>query len=44
VNADAPRPESLGAVYRLVFTDTPSALYKSGEERAKVTALTYSWV
>jgi predicted metalloprotease with PDZ domain len=42
VNADAPTAGVARGGYRLVFTDTPSALYKSGEERAKVTALTYS--
>ena len=28
--------------YRLVFTDTPSELYRSGEDRGRQTALTYS--
>jgi predicted metalloprotease with PDZ domain len=42
VNADAPTAGVARGGYRLVFTDTPSALYKSEEERAKVTALTFS--
>jgi predicted metalloprotease with PDZ domain len=42
VNADAPTAGVARGGYRLVFTDTASDLYKSAEERAKVTALTYS--
>jgi predicted metalloprotease with PDZ domain len=42
VNADAPTAGVARGGYRLVFTDTASDLYKSEEERAKVTALTYS--
>jgi predicted metalloprotease with PDZ domain len=42
VNADAPTAGVTRGGYRLVFTDTPSALYKSAEERGKVTALAYS--
>lgn len=42
VNADAPTAGVTRGGYRLVFTDTASDLYKSAEERAKVTALTYS--
>jgi predicted metalloprotease with PDZ domain len=42
VNADAPTAGVTRGGYRLVFTDTPSALYKSEEDRGKVTALTYS--
>ena len=42
VNGDAPTGGVARGGYRLVFTDTPSALYKSGEERDKLTALTYS--
>lgn len=42
VNADAPTAGVARGGYRLVFTDTASALYKSEEERGKVTALTYS--
>jgi predicted metalloprotease with PDZ domain len=42
VNADAPTAGVARGGYRLVFTDTASALYKSQEERAKITALTYS--
>ena len=42
VNADAPTGGVTRGGYRLVFTDTASDLYKSAEERAKVTALTYS--
>jgi predicted metalloprotease with PDZ domain len=42
VNADAPTGGITRGGYRLVFTDTASDLYKSGEERNKVTALTYS--
>jgi predicted metalloprotease with PDZ domain len=42
VNADAPTAGVNRGGYRLVFTDTPSALYKSEEDRGKVTALTYS--
>ena len=42
VNADAPTAGVARGGYRLVFTDTASALYKSEEERRKMTALTYS--
>ena len=42
VNADAPTAGVARGGYRLVFTDTASTLYKSQEERAKITALTYS--
>jgi predicted metalloprotease with PDZ domain len=42
VNAGAPTDGVTRGGYRLVFTDTPSDLYKSGEERAKVATLTYS--
>jgi predicted metalloprotease with PDZ domain len=42
VNADAPTAGVARGGYRLVFTDTASDLYKSTEERAKLTALTYS--
>jgi predicted metalloprotease with PDZ domain len=42
VNADAPTGGVTRGGYRVVFTDTPSALYKSEEERDKLTALTYS--
>lgn len=42
VKADAPTGGVTRGGYRLVFTDTASELYKSAEERAKVTALTYS--
>ena len=42
VNADAPTAGITRGGYRLVFTDTPSPLEKSVEERGKVTALTYS--
>ena len=42
VNADAPTAGVARGGYRVVFTDTPSDLYKSGDERAKVTSLTYS--
>jgi predicted metalloprotease with PDZ domain len=42
VNADAPTAGVARGGYRLVFTDTASDLYKSVEERGKVTALTYS--
>jgi predicted metalloprotease with PDZ domain len=42
VNAEAPTAGVARGGYRLVFTDTASDLYKSEEERAKVTALTYS--
>jgi predicted metalloprotease with PDZ domain len=42
VNADAPTGGVARGGYRLAFTDTPSALYKSEEERNKLTALTYS--
>src|SRR5262249_55411279 len=42
VNADAPTEGVTRGGYRLVFTDTPSEYYKAGQERGKVTALTYS--
>ena len=42
VNADAPTDGVARGGYRLVFTDTASDYYKSVEERAKVTSLTYS--
>jgi predicted metalloprotease with PDZ domain len=42
VNADAPTAGVTRGGYRVVFTDTPSDLYKSGDERAKMTSLTYS--
>ena len=42
VNADAPTAGVARGGYRLVFTDTASDLYKSVEEHAKATTLTYS--
>jgi predicted metalloprotease with PDZ domain len=42
VNADAPTAGITRGGYRVVFTDTPSDLYKAGDERAKVSSLTYS--
>jgi predicted metalloprotease with PDZ domain len=42
VNTDAPTAGVTRGGYRVVFTDTPSDLYKSGDERAKLTSLTYS--
>jgi predicted metalloprotease with PDZ domain len=42
VNADAPTAGVTRGGYHVAFTDTPSDLYKSQDERAKLTSLTYS--
>jgi predicted metalloprotease with PDZ domain len=42
VNADAPVAGLTRGGYRLVFTDKPSDLNKSSDERRKLTSLTYS--